>query len=338
MHDWGVWHGRVPFTDHENQHGRFVTEYGFQSFPQMSTIDAFTDPADRTSIFTPVMLAHQKNNEGNSIIQDYMLKYYAEPKDFPSFLYASQVLQAEGIKVGAEHHRRDRPRTMGSLYWQLNDCWPVASWSSIDYYGNWKALQYYARRFYAPLLVSPHIEDDDFTVYVVSDKTAPINADLRIRIMTFDGKVVTEHAQSMRVDPLSSKIYYAQAFPEMLGKLGVDPATVFVAADLAVDGQTVSTNLLYLVPTKQIHLPPAQIDHTLAPTPGKEGSYTLTLSSKTLARSAYITFGAQSVELSDNYFDLLPNEPRTITITSDSPVDALNKELKIISLADAFTR
>ena len=128
-----------PFSTYETHHARFVTEYGFQSFPEMKTIEAFTEPADRTSIFTPVMLAHQKNNEGNSIIHDYLLKDYPEPKDFASFLYVSQVLQAEGIKIGAEHFRRSRPETMGSIFWQLNDCWPVASWSSIDYYGRWKA-------------------------------------------------------------------------------------------------------------------------------------------------------------------------------------------------------
>jgi len=102
FHDWSVWHGRVPFSDYEKHFPRFMTEYGFQSFPEMSTVKAFTVSEDRTSIFTPVMLAHQKNNEGNSIIREYMLKYYSEPKDFTSFLYASQVLQAEGIKTGAE--------------------------------------------------------------------------------------------------------------------------------------------------------------------------------------------------------------------------------------------
>jgi beta-galactosidase/beta-glucuronidase len=139
-------------------------------FPEMRTIEA-SRAEDRTGIFTPVMLATRKNNEGNAIIHDYLLKDYPEPKDFASFLYVSQVLQAEGIKIGAEHFRRSRPETMGSIFWQLNDCWPVASWSSIDYYGRWKALQYYARRFYAPILVSPHVEDGSVKVYIVSDKT-----------------------------------------------------------------------------------------------------------------------------------------------------------------------
>ena len=194
-HIWDVWHGRVPFSTYETHHSRFVTEYGFQSFPEMRTVEAFTQPEDRANIFTPVMLAHQKNNEGNSIIHDYLLRDYSEPKDFASFLYVSQVLQAEGIKIGAEHFRRSRPETMGSIFWQLNDCWPVASWSSIDYYGRWKALQYYARRFYAPVLVSPHVEDGALKVYIVSDKMKAEPATLRVRLMDFDGKVLLEETQ-----------------------------------------------------------------------------------------------------------------------------------------------
>ena len=206
-HIWDVWHGRVPFSTYETHHSRFVTEYGFQSFPEMRTIEAFTEPADRANIFTPVMLVHQKNNEGNAIIHDYLLKDYPEPKDFPSFLYVSQILQAEGIKIGAEHFRRSRPETMGSIYWQLNDCWPVASWSSIDYYGRWKALQYYARRFYAPILVSPHVENGSLKVYIVSDKTTAQPATLRVRLMNFDGKVLLEEKHDINIDPLASKVY-----------------------------------------------------------------------------------------------------------------------------------
>ena len=336
MHDWSVWHGRVPFTEYEKHHGRFLTEYGFQSFPQMSTIDAFTLPEDRTSIFTPVMLVHQKNNEGNSIIQDYMLKDYTEPKDFPSFLYASQVLQAEGIKIAAEHHRRERPRTMGSIFWQLNDCWPVASWSSIDYYGNWKALQYYARRFFSPVLVSPHIENDSLAAYVVSDRTAPAAAHLRVRVMDFNGKLLDEHAQDFTLLPLTSKIYYQQPMPDLLQKIGVDPSTVFLTTDLTIDNQIVSSNLIYLVPTKQIHLPLTEIAHTISPVTGKDGTYNLTLSSKVLARGVYVTFGTNKVDVSDNYFNLLPNTPQTTTLRSSASLEDLNKNVHIISLVDAF--
>ncbi len=235
-HIWDVWHGRVPFSTYETHHARFVTEYGFQSFPEMNTIEAFTEPADRTSIFTPVMLAHQKNNEGNSIIHDYLLKDYPEPKDFASFLYVSQVLQAEGIKIGAEHFRRSRPETMGSIFWQLNDCWPVASWSSIDYYGRWKALQWYARRFYAPILVSPHVEDGSVKVYVVSDKTTPMPASLRVRLMDFDGKVLIEENHDLSIDPLASKVYLDWPLAKLAQAGASDTSRVFVVAELSVAG------------------------------------------------------------------------------------------------------
>ena len=141
-----------------------MTEYGFQSFPEMRTVEAFTTPEDRAEHLHSGHAGPSEKQRRQPSFTITCCKYYSEPKDFASFLYASQVLQAEGIKVGAEHLRRIRPRSMGSIYWQLNDCWPVASWSSMDYYGRWKALQYYARRFYSPLLVSPHIEDGNFNV------------------------------------------------------------------------------------------------------------------------------------------------------------------------------
>jgi beta-mannosidase len=334
FHDWSVWHGRVPFSEYEKHFPRFMTEYGFQSFPEMRTIEAFTQPEDRTGIFTPVMLAHQKNTEGNSIIHDYMLKYYSEPRDFPAFLYASQVLQAEGIKVGAEHLRRIRPRAMGSIFWQLNDCWPVASWSSIDYFGRWKALQYYARRFYSPLLVSPHVEDGSFNVYVISDKTSSTAARLRLRLFTLDGKPLSDSTQEIQVPELSSKIYVQRPLAEFVNANGADAANMFAVADLLVDGKSVSSNVLYFVPAKLVTLPQPQISVDLA----KSGdAYRLRLSSPVLARSVYISFGAFDAAPSDNYFDLIPGQPVEITVTSAAPLDQLRAQLKLVTLADAFS-
>jgi beta-mannosidase len=333
FHDWSVWHGRVPFSEYEKHFPRFMTEYGFQSFPEMATIDAFTIPEDRTGIFTPVMLAHQKNNEGNSIIHDYMLKYYAEPKDLPSFLYASQVLQAEGIKTGAEHLRRNRPRSMGSIFWQLNDCWPVVSWSSIDYYGRWKALQYYARRFYAPLLVSPHLEDGNLNVYVVSDETAPVHAQLRLRVMTLAGASISDSTVDVQIPELSSTSYLRRPLAE-LTNANTDTANIFAVADLLVEGKIISSNVLYFAPTKQVRLPEAHISTELS---ADGSSYRVKLSSQALARSVYVSFGGAEAELSDNYFDLIPNRPVEITIQSKASADELRKALRVVSLADAFS-
>jgi beta-mannosidase len=332
-HIWDVWHGRVPFSTYETHHARFVTEYGFQSFPEMKTIEAFTLPEDRTGIFTPVMLGHQKNDEGNSIIHDYLLKDYSEPKDFASFLYVSQVLQAEGIKIGAEHFRRSRPETMGSIFWQLNDCWPVASWSSIDYYGRWKALQYYARRFYSPILVSPHVEDGSLKVYIVSDKTKAAPATLRVRLMDFGGKVLLEDSHAVDVTPLDSKVYLDWPLKKLSDAGAADTSRVFIAAELTANGAQISRNLVYLAPTKEIHLKPAALK---VETTGGNGSYKVRITSPVLARSVYLSFGDLDVKLSDNYFNLLPGETAEITATSAVSLDALKAQMKVISLTDAF--
>ena len=332
-HDWSVWHGRVPFTEYEKHHWRFVTEYGFQSFPELRTVESFTQPEDRANIFTPVMQAHQKNNEGNSIIHDYIAKDYPEPKDFPSFLYVSQVLQAEGIKIGTENWRRSRPETMGTLFWQLNDCWPVASWSSIDSFGRWKALQYYARRFYAPTLVSPHLEEGVLKVYVVSDKVKAEPATLRVRLMNFDGKVLLEESRSVDVAPLASKVYLEWPMKRMTDAGAADTSRVFVSAELLAGNEPISRNLAYLAPVKEIHLKSALLKVEAT---GANGSYKIRVSSPVLARSVYLAFGNLDVTLSDNYFDLLPGESIEIAATSKASLAELQAQLKVISLTDAF--
>jgi beta-mannosidase len=334
IHDWSIWHGRQDFGTYEDHHFRFVSEYGFQSFPEMRTVETYTSAEDRKDIFTPVMLAHQKSPSGNALIHDYMLRDYPEPKDFPSFLYASQVLQAEGVKVAAEHLRCDRPRCMGSLFWQLNDCWPVASWASIDYYGRWKALQYYARRFYAPLLVSPHVKDGRLSVYVVSDRTRPVSALLRVRAIGFDGTVFHDETVPVQVAALSSRIFLQAGLDTLLPGTA-DPTRVVVAADLAIDGKVVSSNLVYLRPTKKIHLPDG---HISAEAVQDGNAIRIHVVSGVLARSIHLSFGDLDVEPSDDYFDLLPGESSDIQVRGCATLEAIRNDLKVQSLADAFSR
>jgi beta-mannosidase len=331
-HDWTVWHGRQDFTAYNEHPWRFVSEFGFQSFPEMRTVETFTTPDDRRSIFTPVMKAHQKNGDGNRLIQEYMNRYYGEPKDFSSFLYSSQVLQAEAVKTGAEGWRRSRPRTMGTIFWQLNDCWPVASWASIDYYGRWKALQYYARRFYAPVLVSPHLEDGALAIYVVSDHTKEENAELSVRLMKFDGTAVSEKKMLIDVKPLASTIVLKTPLSELLNA-EIDSRKMVVVAELREGDQLISQNLCYLASTKSIVLPQGKINADIEKT---GNGYDVKLASQVLARSVYLSFGENDVDFSDNYVDLLPNSPVTIHLTSAASLESLRDSLKIQSLADAF--
>ena len=157
VHYWMVWHGLLPFTDYRNHKFRYVSEFGFQSFPCMETIESFTEPEDR-NVFSYVMEKHQRNASANGRIVSYLAQMYLYPARMEELVYASQLLQAQAMQYGVEHWRRNRGRCMGAVVWQLNDCWPVASWSSIDYYGRWKALHYYEKRFFAPVLISCHEE------------------------------------------------------------------------------------------------------------------------------------------------------------------------------------
>jgi beta-mannosidase len=209
----------------------------------------------------------------------------------------------------------------------------VASWSSIDYYGRWKALQYYARRFYAPILVSPHVEEGSLKVYIVSDKVKAEPVTLRARLMDFDGKVLLEESHDVKVAPLASKIYLDWPLKKLTDAGAADTSRVFVVAELSAGNTLLSRNLVYLAPVKEVHLKPAQLK---VETTGANGRYKINVSSTVLARSVYLSFGDLDVQLSDNYFNLLPGETAEISVTGAASLDALKAQLKVISLTDAF--
>jgi beta-mannosidase len=261
-----------------------------------------------------------------------VLREFREPKDFESFLYVSQIMQAEAIKVGAEHLRRQRPRTMGSLYWQLNDCWPVASWSSIDYYGHWKALHYYARRFYDDLLVSPWEENGTLSIYVVSDRVKSSLTTLRLRVLDFQGKTTLEKTQDITVPELSSKVYATFSHEELLK--GIDARHAFAVADLMEGGKVISRNVFLFDRVRNLSLPSPSIKSELT---GGNGNYVLTLQSPILARQVYVSFGDNDVEISDNYFDLLPNEPITVHVKTKANLNEIVQSLKVRNITDAFS-
>ena len=282
MHFWTVWHALAPPTDYLKVKPRFMSEYGFQSFPEMRTIRTFAKPED-LDIRSTVMQSHQKNHGGNERILTYMLREYREPKDFASFVYLSQVQQAEVIKLGAEHLRRNRPRTMGSLYWQLNDCWPVASWASVDYYGRWKALQYYARRFYDDVLVSPYEHDGKVEIYVVSDKLQPMSGKVHARLLDFSGNVLSEKSQDVQIAPASSAIALTLDEKDLFADTSkTNRDRNFLVVDLKIGSKNVSRNEVFFDVTHNLELPASpKIESSL--TKSADG-YTLSLKSPALAR------------------------------------------------------
>ena len=332
-HYWNVWSGdALPVTAYLDVTPRFMSEYGLQSMPVMQTIDAFTEPQDR-SIDSKVMRAHQKfdSGNGNQRLLKYVEREFGKPKDLAAFAYLSQVMQADGIRLAAEHLRASRPESMGSLYWQLDDAWPGITWSSIDWYGRWKALQFHARRFYAPLLIAALRNKGVTTVSLVSDRTTPVAARWRLRVMDFSGKVIGQQQANLTLAPLSATRVGTFSDAQLLH--GAGPRATFAVFELLVDGREVSRNLVFFEQPKNLALPSPNID---AQWTRRGDDYALTLGSKTLARDVWVSFGDIDAEVSDNAFDILPGQQVTLTVRSKATLDALRKALKIENLADAM--
>ncbi|MGH7598175.1 MAG: beta-mannosidase [bacterium] len=332
MHYWGVWHAEKPFEEYLLQTPRFMSEYGFQSFPQISSVNKFTLPEDH-ALESAVMLTHQKHGRGNQLIRTYALREYDEPKDFASFLYISQIVQAEGIKIGTEHYRRLMPRCMGALYWQIDDCWPVASWSSIDYYGNWKALHYYAKKFYEPILVSPHVANDSVNIYVVSDRPNPVAAEITVTLMKFDGQILKAASKNIWVQPLTSKNYLVINKAEWL--TGQDSSEIFLLVELKDNENTLSSNTVFFEPAKNLNLPKPNIDIAVAKS--RDG-VTISLQSDKLAKNVFLSTDTSEGFFTDNYFNLIPGRKIEIEFKTEQAIagKAFKDALKIVTLVDAF--
>ncbi|HZI33690.1 MAG TPA: hypothetical protein VFF11_15215, partial [Candidatus Binatia bacterium] len=201
-HYWEVWHGSKTFEAYRTQHG-FMSEFGFQSFPEPKTVDAFTNEEDRESVLSSVMNWHQRDGsgKGNEIIRDMILHYFRPPKDFENTLWLSQILQGMGIKMGAEYWRQTMPKSMGCVFWQYNDIWPGMSWSSVDYFGRWKALHYLARKFYAPMLVSglENVKDGTIELFVTSDELESRHGKLSWNVTDLAGNTLSQDSMSVKI-------------------------------------------------------------------------------------------------------------------------------------------
>jgi beta-mannosidase len=327
-HYWGVWHGQEPFQVFAEKLPRFSSEYGFQAFPPMETVAAFTLPEDRT-LFDPALLVHQKHPIGNQLIESYMEQDYPVPTAFEDFVYLSQLLQARGMRVAFEAHRRAKPRTMGTLYWQLNDTWPVVSWSSRDYFGRWKALHYAAREAFAPILISPVIHGDSLEIWAVSDLTTPAEGTLSLELLDFDGGVLWQSSAPTTLPANQSQRLWEGSAAALLGEAD-SRRSVLVAEFVETGDQTPGrTSLLYFHPPKELVLRAPTIRLGLGP---GDGGVLLTLESDILAKDVYLSIAG--TDFSENFFDLLPGRARTVRLETNLTVDQVEAGLRIRTFAE----
>jgi beta-mannosidase len=329
-HYWGVWWGKDPFKMYATHIGRFMSEYGFQSFPEMKTVKQYTTPEDY-DIYSEVMKSHQRSSIGNGTIEYYMLQDYKKPKDFESFLYVNHVLQAEGVKFALEGHRRAAPFCMGSLYWQINDCWPVASWSSTDYYQRWKALQYFAKKGFEPVLVSPYTTSDSMKVDIINDKLTELKAQLVVKVLDFEGKEILKEVKDVIVPANSSDTFFGTKTSEFLKKVQANIQLLIV--ELTADNAVISSNTMFFKPIKDVLLPKPEVKFEINPT---DGGFEVSVSTDKLAKNLYMTIGNEEGFFSDNYFDLMPGQTVKVKLETGMTKDKLQEVFKIRTLDSAF--
>lgn len=310
-HNWGTWYGRKPFETLDTELPRFMSEFGFQAFPEMKTLATFAEPKDY-ALESEVMNAHQKASIGNELIQKTMMLYYDEPQDFEELVYKGLVLQGMGIRHGIEAHRRNRPYCMGSLYWQLNDSWPVVSWSGIDYYGNWKALHYQGKRAFAPVLLNAFKEGDELCIYTLSDRLESYpDAVLQLKLMDFNGKVLSRKRITGEVPANASVVFHRESYDE----LAVAPTRTLLQMTLKdAQGKVLSEEIYYFCYPKDQELPEAKVRYKVKQSDGK---CEVTLSAGQLSRDVFVEVSVQGAEFTDNFFDLLPGQTKKLVITSE---------------------
>jgi len=330
-HYWGVWWGKENFESYNQKVPRFMSEFGFQSFPEFSSIDKYTNESDY-SIYSDVMKSHQRSSIGNKTIEDYMLRYYNKPKSFKGYLYVSQILQAYGVSMGMEAHRRNKGYSMGSLYWQLNDCWPVASWSSIDYFGKWKALHYSTKKAFQPVLISFFKSDSEIELHIISDLLESKEVNLNLKVLSFSGDILYEtnknyslqQNSTMKVDSLSI---------DWLNK-NFDPKSSLLVASLFSKEKEISNNIYYLTKFKDIILTKPLIEYEINEL---TNTFEVSLTSKNLVKNVFVDI-ASSQNFSDNYFDMIPGKEYKISINKEESLtlDDIKRKINFLSLFDTY--
>ena len=317
-HYWEVWHGGVPFTTYRKKSFRFCSEYGFESFPSMKTIRTFCEEKDM-NCFSRVMEDHQKCKGGNGKILRYLADNYLYPSSFEDLVYLSQLLQADAIKYGVEHFRRQRGYCMGSIYWQFNDCWPVASWSSVDSLGRYKALHYAAKKFYAPVAMGLFLENGRLAVNISNETMADFRGHIQLSLCRSDLTVLDQVRAEAAVEALTARDVFTYKVPES------DPYETYLYVDLYDGaGNFLMRQTELLVPAKHFSWLPPHLDFQFT---DAEGGVEIAVTSDVFTKGVAIDFDSFDCVLSDNFFDLTDGQPYRVTARTDRSAAQLRDHL-----------
>ena len=331
-HYWSVWHGKAPISDYDSEKSRFFSEYGFQSFPEFESVKRYAPYPEDWDIRSEVMMSHQRGGDhANGLIETYLLNEYKKPRDFRAFLYMNHVLQGDAIKTAIESHRRQMPYNMGTLFWQHNDCWPVASWASRDYYGRWKAQHYYTRKAYDDILISSVVEGDDLKVYAVSDRLENTSGQLQLQVCQFDGTVVHHWGKSVGISGNDSRVCFSAPLAKLLE--GADRGTVYVRVDYTDKSGRVYHNNYCLGKQKDMDYPKVDLQTEVR---SIEGGYEVMVSADKFARAVCLSVADNESVYSDNYFDVQPKSSVQVQVRTRLSAEAFNGSLRLTCLNNEF--
>lgn len=332
-HYWGVWHGRDSIGHYNVEKARFFSEYGFQSFPEFESVKVYAPQERDWSINSEVMMAHQRaGSYANNLIKEYMDQEFRTPDDFPTFLYVGSILQGDAIKTAIEAHRRDMPHCMGTLVWQHNDCWPVASWAGRDYYGRWKAQQYYSKAAYDDILVSPVVINDTLSVNIVTDRRTPTKGKFTLTAMTLDGNPIFSKSFNYTAKPLTSVRIFADKVGNLLN--GMNRGDVIFHTTFETDGRTYD-NVGFSTRQKIMNYTAPSYEVTFVKA---DDGYDITVGSDVFARGVFLSLDGIDNFFSDNYFNIMPGSSRTIHVITPLSETDFRNQLKLISMGDVHSR
>ena len=325
-HYWGVWHDGYDFPIFDSTTGRFMSEYGFQGFPPFETIKKITNEKN-PDLHSKAIKNHQKHSRGMKIIHQYMKKYYPVPKNLEDFVYVSQLLQAEGIRKGIASHRRKKPYCMGTLYWQLNVCWPAISWSSIDYYKNKKALHYFVKEDFKNTMLSIKKVQDSLHFYIINDRFTALKGNLNLKLFHFDGKILEKKSLPVTMGENSSVIVHKASIKDITKDLDTSQMVFF--SELKIKDKVIDENYLYFSKPKflTLHNPGIKITTQRI----NRNTYEIGLTCKYLAKNVCLNSLCEG-EFSDNYFDMIPGRSYKVSFFLKGSCKTFEKNLKVTSL------
>ena len=333
QHEWGVWFGQLPFNQYSKNAGRFISEYGIQSFPEINTIKMFDPSVDNWSLETKELQFRQRSKmpwikegyDGFDMIDYYINIYFPKPNNLQEVIYLSQITQALALQKAAESHRKNKPYTMGTLFWQIDDVWPTISWSTIDYFGNWKAAHYAIKEAYKPIIICAEEKNNYLKIHVINDNLKSINGTIKIKLKTLNGIIIKNWEKKIIAETNKNQIFLNIPLQNIFNNNKKN--SVFVDMKILSNNKIIDSGIHYFVKPKDIALENASIIATIE-------KNVIKLKSNTLAKNIYLSSNDINGFFSDNFFDLQPNTEKYVSFDANDNKQITKKSLSIFSLQD----